>query len=177
MQKTIRNLVLSAFFLALALILPFLTGQIPQIGNTFLPMHLPVLLCGFLVGGPWGLVVGLIAPILRSLFFGMPPLYPTALAMTFELGAYGLLAGLFYNLFPKKILHLYVSLILAMIGGRLVWGLATLALLGIRGEGFTAAAFLSGAVLNAVPGIVIQLVLIPAIVFALQRARLIPAAK
>ena len=80
--------------LALALVLPFLTGQLPQIGNMLCPMHLPVLLCGFLLGWPWGLAVGVTAPLLRSALFGMPPLYPVALAMCLELGCYGLVIGL-----------------------------------------------------------------------------------
>ena len=69
----LRRLVYSALFLALALLLPFLTGQIPQIGSALNPMHIPVLLCGFVCGWPWGLAVGLIAPLLRHLLFGMPP--------------------------------------------------------------------------------------------------------
>ena len=97
----------------------------------------------------WGLGVGLVAPILRSLIFGMPPLFPTATAMAFELAAYGLLSGLFYKLLPKKTPFLYVALILAMIGGRLVWGLAMTILMSATGKGFTLAAFWAGAVANA----------------------------
>ena len=76
MKRDIRKLTYSAVFLALALVLPFLTGQIPQIGSMLSPMHLPVMLCGFVCGGPWGLVVGFVAPLLRSLLFGMPPAVP-----------------------------------------------------------------------------------------------------
>jgi thiamine transporter ThiT len=122
MKKTgVRNLVLAGLFLALGRVLPFFTGQIPAIGQRLLPMHLPVLLCGFVCGGPYGLIVGVLTPLLRSVLFGMPPMFPTALAMAFELAAYGLLAGLFYRLFPKKIGFAYLALVLAMIGGRVVW--------------------------------------------------------
>lgn len=88
-RNEIKKLTLSAMFLALAYVMPFLTGQIPQIGSMLCPMHIPVLLCGFFCGGPWGLVVGFMAPLLRSFVLGMPPLFPTAFCMSFELAAYG----------------------------------------------------------------------------------------
>jgi len=106
--------------------------------------HLPVLLCGFVCGGPYGLIVGLMTPLLRSLLFGMPPLFPTALAMAFELASYGLLAGFFHRLFPRKILYACVSLVLAMIGGRAIWGIAALALYGLGGTPFTWQIFAAG---------------------------------
>ncbi len=171
MKITVKNLVLAALCLALALLLPFLTGQIPQIGSMISPMHIPVLLCGFLCGGPLGALVGAIAPLLRSAIFGMPPMFPIATAMAFELAAYGLLAGLLYRALPKKPAFIYVALILAMLGGRCVWGLAMWAL---TGSNFTFQAFLSGAFLNAVPAIIIHIALIPLIVIALQRAKLMP---
>ncbi len=173
-NKNILKLTYAGLCLALCLVLPFLTGQIPQIGSQLLPMHIPVLLCGFLCGPLWGLGVGAVAPILRSLLFGMPPLFPTAAAMAFELAAYGLLSGLFYKLLPKRTPYLYLALILAMIGGRLVWGLAQVILMGIAGKGFTLAAFWAGAFANAWPGIVLQLVLIPPLVAALKKAKLMP---
>ena len=171
-NKNVLKLTYSGLCLALCLVLPFLTGQIPQIGSKLLPMHIPVLLCGFLCGPVWGLGVGLVAPILRSLLFSMPPLFPTATAMAFELAAYGLLAGLFYKLLPKKTPYLYVSLLLAMIGGRLVWGLAMTILMGSSGKSFSLAAFWTGAFANAWPGILLQLVLIPPVVAALKKAKL-----
>ena len=84
---SVKNLVLGALFLALALVLPFFTGQIPQIGTMLCPMHLPILLAGFVCGGPVGAVVGFIAPLLRMVMFGMPPFY-VAIAMAFELLTY-----------------------------------------------------------------------------------------
>jgi len=165
-----KNLVLSALFLALCILLPFLTGQVPQIGSMLLPMHIPVLLAGFFCGWQYGLLVGLIAPLMRSLLFFMPPMFPTAVAMAFELAAYGCLSGLLYRAFPKNLFGAYAALILAMLAGRAVWGAASLAFYGIAGKAFTFAAFLAGAFINALPGILLQLVLIPALVVLLGRA-------
>ena len=169
---TIKKLVYSAICLALALVLPFLTAQIPQIGQMLCPMHIPVLLCGFLCGWPWGLAVGFIAPLLRSVAFGMPPLFPTATAMAFELAAYGALSGVLYAKLPKKPLYTYVALLLSMLGGRVVWGLVMFALTGISDTTFSLTAFVTGAFANAIPGIVLHIVLIPVIVLALRKARL-----
>ena len=164
------KLVLSALFLALCLVLPIVTGGIPAIGNMLLPMHIPVLLCGLLCGWQYGLVIGFVAPLLRSVLFGMPPMYPVAIAMAFELAAYGLIIGLVYAAVHKRgVAALYISLLAAMVGGRLVWGLAEVVLLGMAGNAFTLQAFLSGALLTAVPGILLQLVLIPAVMVALDR--------
>lgn len=168
----IRRLTYSALYLAIALVLPFLTGQIPEIGSRLCPMHIPALLCGFTCGWPYGLAVGAISPLLRSVLFGMPKLYPSAVAMSFELAAYGLAAGLLYRCFPKKLWGLYASLIGAMVAGRVVWGIADFILLQLQGEAFTLAMFVSGALVTAVPGIILHLLLIPAIVTALERAKL-----
>ena len=161
-------MVLAGLFLALAYVLPFLTGQIPEIGSMLCPMHLPVLLCGFLCGWPWGLAVGFVAPLFRSLTLGMPPFFPTALCMAFELAAYGAVAGLMHKILPRKKPFIYCSLVVAMILGRIVWGAAMFICLGIRGGNFTFSAFLAGAVLNAVPGIVVQIILIPVLVMLFE---------
>lgn len=173
MRSSVRRLVFAALCLALALVLPFLTGQIPQIGSMLSPMHIPVLLCGFVCGWPWGLIVGGLAPILRSLIFSMPPMFPVAFAMAFELATYGLVAGLLYKLLPKKTGWLYFELIAAMIAGRVVWGIVRFAIAGLGGSEFSFAAFLAGAVTSAVPGIILHIVLIPLIVLALKKADLI----
>lgn len=167
-----RNLVFAGAFIALGIVLPFFTGQIPQIGSMLLPMHIPVLLCGFICGWPLGLIVGIVTPLLRSALFGMPPLFPTALAMAFELAAYGALSGLFYWKLRKKVSTVYLSLILSMIGGRIVWGIVSMILSTIAGTLFTWQIFAGGAVLNAVPGIILQLVVIPPVVLALKRTHL-----
>ncbi len=176
MKKTnTQKLTLAAMFLALGLVLPLLTGQIPKFGNMMLPMHIPVLLCGLICGWQYGLVVGFVLPILRYFIFGMPLLYPTGIAMAFELAAYGLVIGLAYGLSRWQcIVSLYRSLIIAMLAGRLVWGVAQILLLGLNGKPFTWQMFLAGAFLNAIPGIIIQLVLIPTIMVALNRTKLVP---
>lgn len=173
----IKRLVLSALFLALGLILPFLTGQIPQIGNMLLPMHIPVLLCGFICGPVWGLAVGFICPLLRSALFGAPIMYPMAVSMAFELGTYGLISGLFYALLPKKVWSVYVSLLCAMIAGRLVWGIARLIMAVGTDSPFLLPAFIAGAFTSAIPGIILQLILVPAVVLLLGKSRLIPKLK
>ncbi len=174
MKKTPKNLTLSAMFLALGMVLPFLTGQIQQIGSMLLPMHIPVLLCGLICGWQYGAVVGFVLPLLRSMTFGMPPIYPVALAMAFELATYGFVSGFLYARSRWQcVVALYRCLIAAMIAGRLVWGVAEIVLLGLRGNAFTWEAFLAGALLNAIPGIILQLVLIPAIMVALHKAGLV----
>ena len=165
-------MILSAAFLALAYIMPFLTGQIPEIGAMLCPLHIPVLLCGFICGWPWGLAVGFIAPLFRSLTLGMPPFFPKALCMAFELATYGAITGLMYRILPRRKPYIYVSLLTAMIIGRLVWGTAMFLCLGLSGGSFTFAAFLAGAVTNAIPGIILQIVLIPVLVMVLDRPRL-----
>lgn len=173
MKKTeTKKLVLSGVFLALGLVLPFLTMQMQSLGNMLLPMHLPVLLCGFICGAPYGLIVGFVTPLLRSVLFGMPKLLPMASAMAFELAAYGFFAGVCYRLFAgkKEMLRIYASLILAMLGGRLVWAAAAKFFYTKAGADFTVQVFLAGAFFNAIPGIIVQLVLIPAILLALKKA-------
>ena len=168
-QNKILKMCISALFLAIAYVLPFLTGQIPEIGAMLCPMHLPVLLCGFICGWPWGLAVGFITPILRSFTIGMPYMFPTAFCMAFELAAYGFVAGWLHKKLPKKKTSVYVSLLFAMIIGRLVWGAVMFICMGFDVSAFGLHAFMAGAVLNAVPGIVLQLVLIPSVVITLEK--------
>ncbi len=168
-RHPVRDLVLAALFLAIGLILPFFTGQIKEIGNMLLPMHLPVLLCGLICGWKYGGAVGLILPLLRSVCFSAPPLFPNAVSMALELCTYGLLIGIFYGLFRKKnLLAVYGSLLPAMVGGRLVWGLAQTVLLGVWGKGFSLTAFWLGGFVNALPGIVLQILFIPALMILVQ---------
>lgn len=161
-------------FVAIGLVLPMITGNIPQIGNMLLPMHIPVFLCGLICGWQYGLAVGAILPLMRLFLFGMPPLYPVAIAMTFELATYGFVAGFLYNRSKWQcVIALYRSMLLAMLVGRIVWGAAEVVLLGLSGSAFTWQAFMAGAVLNAIPGIVIQLTLIPALMVALNKSGLV----
>ncbi len=171
-KLNVKKLVTSALCLALCLVLPFLTGQIPDIGSALLPMHIPVLLCGFVCGWGWGLAVGFVAPLLRSAIFHMPPMYPTAVSMAFELAVYGLMCGLLYKLLPKKVPYIYVTLIVSMLAGRAVWGAVRTVLTLAFNVKFSWAIFMSGAFVDAVPGIILQIVLIPLLVIGLKRARL-----
>lgn len=174
-NAAIKNLTLSAMFLAVGLVLPLLTGQIQQVGNMLLPMHIPVFLCALICGWKYGLPMAFILPVLRSFIFGMPPIYPTAIGMAFELAAYAFVAGFLYEKSRWQCVRtLYRCMLIAMIAGRIVWGAAQVALLGMGGNAFTFQAFLAGALLNAVPGIVLQLILVPAIMVSLNRARLVP---
>ena len=164
-----KKLVYSAMCLALCLVLPFLTGQIPQVGSMLLPMHIPVLLCGFLCGGGWGAAVGFTAPLLRHVLFSMPPA-PGCYSMAFELAVYGLVVGLLYKRLGKGVRSIYISLVCAMVAGRVVWGAVQVAILGLGSFPFSA--FVAGAVTSAIPGILLQLVLIPLLVGALDKAKI-----
>ena len=168
-RKHIQNLVTAAMLMAVGIVLPFFTGQIPQIGNMLLPMHIPVIVCGLICGWQYGGIVGFILPLLRYTLFGTPPM-PNGIAMAFELAAYGAIAGFVYQHSKWQcIVSLYRSLIIAMVGGRLVWGIVRVAMLGLIGNAFSWQMFMAGAFLNAVPGIVLQLAIIPAIMVALYR--------
>ena len=172
-NKGLLKMILAALFLALAYVMPYLTGQIPEIGAMLCPMHLPVLLCGFVCGPLWGAVVGVVAPLLRSLLTGgFPPMFPTAVCMAFELATYGAVAGLMYRLLPPKKPFVYLALVVAMIAGRLVWGAAMFACL-VSGGGFTFAAFLAGAFTNAFPGIIVQILLVPILVMLLEKLKVL----
>lgn len=174
MKEATKKLTLSAMFIALGLVLPFLTGQIPQFGNMMLPMHIPVFLCGLICGWKYGAVVGFILPLMRSMIFGMPKLFPSACSMAFELATYGLVAGLLYGISHWQCIRaLYRSIIIAMVAGRAVWGIVQIILLGASGGHFTWQMFMAGAFLNAIPGIIIQLTLIPAVMMALHRTGLV----
>lgn len=169
----IRKLVISAMLMAVGIVLPFFTGQIPQIGNMLLPMHLPVIVGGLICGWQYGGIVGFMLPLLRYVLFGMPPM-PNGLAMAFELAAYGAISGFLYNRSRWQcIVSLYRSLIIAMIGGRIIWGIVRVVMLGMTGNAFTWQMFMAGAFLNAVPGIILQLVFIPALMVALNKTGLI----
>lgn len=172
-MKHVKKLTLSAALLALGLVLPFLTGQIQQIGNMLLPMHIPVLLCGLICGWQYGGLIGFIMPIMRHFIFGMPAM-PNVISMAFELATYGLVVGLLYNHSKWKcVIALYRSMIIAMLAGRIVWGIVQATVLGVTNGTFTLQMFLAGAFLNAIPGIILQLTLIPTIMIILNRTGLV----
>ena len=168
----VRRLTYAALYLAIAMVLPFVTGQIPEIGSMLCPMHIPALLCGFMCGWPWGLAVGFIAPLLRSAVFGMPVMFPSAAAMAFELAVYGGVSGILYRALPRKKRNTYIVLVVSMVAGRIAWGIVRVILAGLSGNSFTWHLFVEGAVINAVPGIIMHLALIPVLVIAMDRAGL-----
>ncbi len=175
-RKTVelRSIVYAAVCLALCMVLPFLTGNIPSIGQTFAPMHFPVLLCGFIAGPIWGGIVGILAPFLRFLMVGVPVLYPAAVRMAVELCAYGATAGLFYRYLPKRPLGIFTSLICAQFFGRLAWGAAQFCISVFdKSNEFYLEMIISQTVTSSLYGILIQLLLIPPIVIAMQRAKFI----
>ena len=177
-RKTVRqyifDLVLAAMILAVGIVLPFFTEQIPQVGRMLLPMHLPVLLCGLICGWQYGGLVGFVLPILRYFMFGMPIIMPNGLAMAFELAAYGIIVGLLYSRSRWQcIISLYRSLLIAMVGGRLVWAAVRVVMTGVAQVPFTWEIFLADAIVSAIPGIILQLIFIPALMVALDRTSLV----
>ena len=173
-RSKVETLVYAALLLTLGLVLPFLTGQIPQVGSMLLPMHLPVLICGLICGWKYGLAVGLIMPVMRSFLFGMPPMFPTAISMAVEMAVYGAVSGWLYSRCRcQGVSALYRSLLTAMVAGRIAWGGMQIVLLGLSGSAFTWQMFMAGAFLNAIPGIILQLTLIPILMLALDRAGIV----
>ncbi len=172
-NKNIKKLTFSGISLALCILFPFLTGNDIALGNALCLMHIPVLLCGFSCGGAWGVAVGFTAPILRSIIVSRPPLFPTAFAMAFELCVYGLVVGLLYRRLPKKPVYIYISLICAMLSGRIVWGAVKYIIMGFGGDAFSLSIFANAVFVKSVLGIVLQIVLIPPLVLALKRAGLV----
>lgn len=170
MRKTMTvNLTGTALCIALGIILPTFFHMVGA-GPTFLPMHIPVLLCGLIFGWPYGAVCGFIVPLFSSILTGMPPIFPTAPAMMLELCAYGALTGFFYH---KLRWNVYPALICAMLAGRIVSGLANAVFMNMASKPYGFAAFISGSFVGAVPGIVIQIILIPILILALEKAKMI----
>ena len=171
MLKT-KRLVLSALCVALCIILPTAFHTIPNAGSIFLPMHIPVLVCGFVCGWPYGLACGLLGPALSSLFTGMPPaaMLPS---MACELAMYGLVTGFLYRRckFASSLANIYVTLISAMLCGRLFYGV--LNTLIFKAGSYSLEIWLAAAFTTALPGIVIQLLLIPVLITALQKSRVL----
>ncbi len=169
-KTNITNLTIAAMCLALAMLLPFITGQIPSIGNMLCPMHIPVFLCAFFCTWKWAAVVGFSAPLLRFMIAGVPHM-PMGIAMCFELATYGIVASILYKVLPKRKASIYIALIAAMILGRVVWGIGRLLISGVTSMPFTWQLFIGGAFLEAIPGIVIQLILVPIIVMSAQKSK------
>ncbi len=173
-MTSVKKTIISAVSVALCVVLPLAFHGIPNAASVFLPMHIPVLLCGLICGGAYGLIGGLLGPFLSSLITGMPP---TAYlpSMMIELAAYGLVAGLAMSLIRSRsnLLDLYLSLFLALIVGRIVAGLAR-ALIFSPGA-YSLTAWIASYFVTALPGLIIQIILLPSLVIALEKAGLIPS--
>lgn len=170
----IRKIVFTGLCIAIGLLLPKIINLLPIAypGAIFLPMHIPVLICGFVCGLPYGVLCGMMLPLLSFLLTGMPPIFPIGISMVFELAAYGALTAIFYRLTKGKI---FITLIIAMIGGRLVMGIANIILFSFAGNVYGITLFLTSACITALPGIIIQLIFIPPIVKALKKANMLPS--
>ena len=168
-KNTLRNMVFSAMFITIGLLLPLLTGNIAEWGKSLCPMHLPVLICGAVCGWQWGMAVGFITPLLRSMLFSMPIMYPTAVCMAFELAAYGLVIGLMLKCISgrtDRLASIYISLTVAMLLGRVILGVAHFAMLGMFGTPYSWQVFVTSAFAQAVPAIVVQYAIVPPIIYA-----------
>jgi len=167
----INQIVIGSSMIAMGVILPFLTLNNPSFGQVLLLMHIPVLIAGFVLPPGLALMVGLITPVLRSLLVGMPVLFPVAITMAFELAFY----AFFVSILTKKIrlnhvlMKIYIVLILSMLLGRVVLGLSSYLFYSWAGWLFSIDTFIKTAYVLALPGILLQLILIPTVVLSLNR--------
>lgn len=185
MQKksSLYRLILTAILLALGIVLPFLTGQIPTVGQAISPLHIPAFICGLTCGPVWGAALGFILPLLRSVLFGMPPLVNVAVPMAFELAVYGLVCGLAYPAL-RKVIHrggslvpMVAALLIAMLAGRIVGGAAKAVVMGMAGKPYPFSALIAGYFTGTAVGALIHMVIVPVIVAALEKAKLSPLAQ
>lgn len=160
-----RDLAITGVLIAMGLILPTIFHAFNMGGPVFLPMHIPVLLCGLLIGRKYGFWSGLITPLLSSILTGMPPLFPVAFTMSIELATYGYVSGLL-----KKKTNVYVALIGAQVVGRIVATLSNFVILGIVGKPFAFSTYLTGVFVTALPGILLQIILVPAAIIIIEKA-------
>lgn len=171
-RNSIKNMTLTAVCIALCVVLPIAFHSIPNAGSVFLPMHIPVLICGMICGWPYGFICGLMGPLLSSALTGMPPIAVLP-AMMVECGMYGLVSGLMLKFVHTKSTYgdLYIALVVAMLAGRVVSGIAKAL---IFTPGLAMSAWITASFVTALPGILIQLVFLPSVVFTLMKAKIIP---
>lgn len=168
-RNNLYSMILAAMLLAVAVVLPSFTGNVPKIGAMLCPMHLPIYLCGFLCGPWYAMIAGFLAPLLRLAYFGMPPFIPKGLPMCLELATYGLTVGVLYRLLPKKNVFIYVSLVGAMLLGKIPWGIAKVVLAGLGKISFGWQVFFTEGFVNALPGIIVQIILVPTLVMLAKK--------
>ncbi|MDO4361380.1 MAG: ECF transporter S component [Eubacteriales bacterium] len=173
-MSPVKKSIITAVCIALCVVLPQAFHAIPNAGSIYCPMHIPVLLCGLICGWQYGLLCGIAGPLVSALITGMPPAAVLP-GMLVECAAYGALTGLMMQLVHTKKAYpdLYISLLVAMLGGRIISGIAK-ALIFSAGS-YSMTAWVTGSFVTSLPGIIVHLVLIPSIVYALMKAKLIPA--
>lgn len=172
-MSSVKKSIITASCIALCIVLPMAFHAIPNAANIYCPMHVPALLCGLVCGWPMGLLCGIAGPVLSSVFTGMPPMAYLP-SMVVELAAYGFFAGLVITLLRTGSLYadLYISLVASLLAGRILAGVAK-ALIFSAGK-YSLAAWTTSYFITSLPGLIIQLALIPSIVVALEKAQLIP---
>ena len=162
-----RQYLYGSFFLGLGVLLPQIFHMTGIAGPVFLPMHIPVLLAGMLVCPMIGLYVGILAPVISYLLTGMPPISPPIMPlMIIELGAYGFISGQLYRIFKKNV---YLSLVSSMIIGRIALGIAAFTAMQFFGFKINPLVYVKGAIITGMPGIGIQLILVPVLVIMVKR--------
>lgn len=166
-----KEMVYAALFLALALLLPFLTANNRELGNIICIMHFPIFLAAYLIDYRYSMMVGFIAPLLRSFIFGMPQMIPTAISMAFELLTYACVCGILYRAFKKKVWGIYISLLVSMVVGRVVSGIVKAIIMGANGSKLTFDVFFATNVIKTLPGIGLQIIIIPLLVMTLRKAK------
>ncbi len=175
MKSNLQKLTLTAMLLAMGVILPFFFGQIPQIGSMLLPMHIPVFLCAFVCGWRYGVPMAVILPLLRSILFARPNLYPEAISIALEMATYAFVAGFLYSRSKWQCLRaLYRAMLLAMVAGRVVRAVVQLSLLGVADLPVSFGAFFTGVIVAGAPGIILQLVVVPAGMLLFHKTKLVP---
>ncbi|MBR2617068.1 MAG: DUF1893 domain-containing protein [Clostridia bacterium] len=163
-KNSVKNLIRAGLFMAMGFVLPLLTGQLPVVGQMLLPMHIPVFFCAFFCGPLYALALGVTLPLLRSLIFGVPVLYPVAIAVALEMAIYGGVTGCIYAKIKQKNLRaVYFSMLPAMLLGRIGRYLSQAALMELQGSALVLQAFFTGVIVYSIPGIVLQLLLLPTV--------------
>lgn len=173
MNKEIEKIVLTGLFLAIGIILPPLFHSV-QLGAIISPMHFPVLICGLMLGWKYGLICGLLTPLMVSVMFSVPPLFPVAAVMSVELGIYGLMSGLLYYKIIRlknQTVRLYTALVIAMLVGRIAYGLTYALLFVLSLSEFAFTAYVTSLFVTGLPGIVLQILVIPGIVLTLEKQK------
>lgn len=171
----VKKSVISAMCTAMCVILPLMLHSVQNAGSVLCPMHIPVLLCGFICGWSFGMLCGLAGPLLSSITTGMPSMATLPIMMA-ELMVYGIVAGVMMKFVHTKIIYidLYISLIVAMIAGRIVAGTLSALIFLSSGTAYSMSVWAASYFIASLPGIIIHLILIPGIILALEKSRLIP---